>query len=80
MDQRRAPELNPLLGLVSLKKVLMQLHFFQWHLVILLHFTSALCQLGRHHADTRTIHHNSARMTQEGLGKTNLRVPFWTVV
>lgn len=80
MDQRRAPELNPLLGLASPKKVLMQLHFFQWHLVILLHFASALCQLGRHHADTQTIQYDSASVAQEGLGKTHLPVPFWTVV
>lgn len=51
MYQRGAPELNPLLGLVSLEKVLMQLHFFQSHLVVLLCFASGLCQLRRHHAD-----------------------------
>lgn len=79
MDQKRASELNLLLGLVSPKKLLMQLHFFQWHLVILFHFVSALCQLERHHTDTQMIHYKSASMVQEGLGKTDLPVPFWTV-
>lgn len=80
MDQRKVPAFNPLLGLVYPEKVLMELYFLQWHLVILLHFAFAPCQLRGYHADSHSIHTVTLPTLHKRDGNTDLAVPFWAVV